>query len=283
MTKGSETSETQGQPFGVELKRYFSGEAYPDYWIHKVRERHGVHWDALHAFLDSLELSEGDLLLELGAGEGMVASEVRKRGAGYVGIDISRMMLTHSKEQIRSSEPDGGKLNLVQSDAESLPFKNGSFSRVGSFASFFFFPNQRRALHELSRVCGSGGLVVLEHRNGLSPLIMKYRFRFWLHFLTAIATDWLRSIGIPPATALASILRRGARVLYGFEAPVQPYAAVSLLWLVLALMTLGFRITKCYGYEINYDRQPNLASGVRAFLSPGIIVVARKKLPADRE
>jgi ubiquinone/menaquinone biosynthesis C-methylase UbiE len=46
-------------------------------------------------------------------------------------------------------------VEVVQAEAESLPFADGEFTAVSSLVAFFFFPDAVRALRELHRVLDS--------------------------------------------------------------------------------------------------------------------------------
>ena len=75
---------------------------------------------------------------------------------GHVtGLDINPAML----EVARAVRPD---LEWVLGDAEDLPFEAGSFDAALCQSALFFFPEPSRAVREMARVVGVGGLVAIQ-------------------------------------------------------------------------------------------------------------------------
>ena len=56
---------------------------------------------------------------------------------------------------------EGLEVNLLEADAESIPFPDGQFDAVLSVFGAMFAPNQQRAASELARVCRPGGKIGL--------------------------------------------------------------------------------------------------------------------------
>ncbi len=109
-----------------------------------------------------LEAGESDkekLILEVGVGTG---KNMPYYGTGeYIGIDISRKMLEKAKNRM---ERLGRKIDLIQCDAEILPFKNEVFDAIISTYVFCSVENPMRGLKELFRVLKPEGRVFfLEH------------------------------------------------------------------------------------------------------------------------
>jgi len=105
------------------------------------------------------ERGEEKLILEVGVGTG---KNMPYYGTGeYIGIDISRKMLEKSKKR---TERIGRRIDLVQCDAELLPFRDGVFDAIISTYVFCSVENPVRGLKELYRVLRPDGRVFfLEH------------------------------------------------------------------------------------------------------------------------
>lgn len=87
------------------------------------------------------------------------------RGAQGVASELSCEML-----KIASGKPKAAALNLVQNDAELLPFKDASFEAAFATLVFCSVASPQKAFAELRRVVKPGGtIVLLEHvrPNGL--------------------------------------------------------------------------------------------------------------------
>ena len=108
-------------------------------------------------------------ILELGAGTGLnfVFYPATARG---VAIEPSCEML---RIAVKKRKPDG--IRLVQSRAESLPFRDSSFDAAFATLVFCSIDSQPQAFAELRRVVRKGGQVVLlEHvrpANMLGPVV----------------------------------------------------------------------------------------------------------------
>ena len=103
-------------------------------------------------------LPEGARILELGAGTGLNFVFYPTHSVG-VATEPSSGMLRIASEKNR---PD--KVRLVQSCAEQLPFKNGSFDAAFATLVFCSVAHPDEAFNELRRVVKPGGTVLLlEH------------------------------------------------------------------------------------------------------------------------
>jgi SAM-dependent methyltransferase len=99
---------------------------------------------ALAAFVRRYRL-EGKRCLEIGAGRGVLQGMV----GGYVGIDLAR------------AAAKGFEKPFVQGTAEALPFRDGSFDAVWTYAVLEHVSRPERALAEMRRVLKPGGALLL--------------------------------------------------------------------------------------------------------------------------
>jgi ubiquinone/menaquinone biosynthesis C-methylase UbiE len=104
--------------------------------------------------------------LEVGVGSGLNLPYYSGEVTRAVGVDLSTEMLTLARRRAREA---GLAIELVQADAEELPFPDASFDSAAVSLALCTIPNPERALRELARVCRSDGrIVMLEHV--LSPV-----------------------------------------------------------------------------------------------------------------
>ncbi|MDI3297952.1 MAG: methyltransferase domain-containing protein [Bacillota bacterium] len=115
--------------------------------------------------LPALELAPGLDVLEVGVGTGFLTPSLARAvepGGHLVGLDVQ----PDHFERIRWRLEEAGLRNveLVQGDAQRLPFPDASFDRVVMVTVLGEVPDRRRALAEAGRVLRPGGrLCVTEH------------------------------------------------------------------------------------------------------------------------
>jgi ubiquinone/menaquinone biosynthesis C-methylase UbiE len=81
-------------------------------------------------------------------------------GGTIYAVDITPAMLAQARAKIAAAGMCE-RVVLSESDAGSLRWPDGSFDLVTSLESLEFFPRPRRALAEMARVLGSGGMLVV--------------------------------------------------------------------------------------------------------------------------
>ncbi|MGH9812170.1 MAG: ubiquinone/menaquinone biosynthesis methyltransferase [Candidatus Acidiferrales bacterium] len=97
----------------------------------------------------------GSRALDLCCGTADLALELARVGEGrVVGSDFVHGMLTRAQEKVGRA---GASLALVEADALSLPFADGSFEVVTAAFGFRNLANYQRGLEEILRVLKRGG------------------------------------------------------------------------------------------------------------------------------
>ena len=77
--------------------------------------------------LDELDISEGEVILDIATGTGDMALLAHKRkGCSVVGVDISRNMIEVAVDKWDSRYGDNG-YDAIEGDALHLPFMDGTF------------------------------------------------------------------------------------------------------------------------------------------------------------
>lgn len=106
------------------------------------------------ALVDRAAPRPGDIVLDVGAGDGVVSACVRDAGAEVVAVDISPVQLQRARARLTA-------LPAAVCDAEHLPFADASFDIVLSNFGAVLAPDCERVASEMFRVCRPGGLVAL--------------------------------------------------------------------------------------------------------------------------
>ena len=113
------------------------------------------HLDITMKTLRLMELRPGERVLDLGCGSGwatrLLARLVSDGPEGFgqvVGLDIADEMV----RQARAASRDFENILYVQGSAAKIPWEENFFDKVLSVESFYYYPDQDRALMELFRV-----------------------------------------------------------------------------------------------------------------------------------
>jgi len=107
-----------------------------------------------------MDLRPGERVLDLGCGSGwasrLLARLVADSPSGLgqvVGVDISDEMIRHA----RAGSKDFDNVMFVVGSAAQIPWEENFFDKVLSVESFYYYPDQDRALSELFRVMAPKG------------------------------------------------------------------------------------------------------------------------------
>jgi ubiquinone/menaquinone biosynthesis C-methylase UbiE len=133
------------------LNRRFGGDA-------AAAEASLRHLSPIRArVLDRAEIGEGDVLLDVGAGDGLIAFGALDRGAGRVILsDISQDLLDVARG-LAGRDP---RCEFVQAGAEDLaPIADESVDIVTTRSVIIYVEDKRRAFAEFFRVLRPGGRV----------------------------------------------------------------------------------------------------------------------------
>ena len=121
-------------------------------------ERH--HLDITEKTMRRMSLRPGERILDLGCGSGwatrLLARMVGEGPQGFgqvVGVDISDEMV----RQARAASKEFDNVMFVVGSAARIPREENFFDKVLSVESFYYYPDQERALAELFRVMAPHG------------------------------------------------------------------------------------------------------------------------------
>jgi SAM-dependent methyltransferase len=137
------------------LRRRFGGEAQTPVWaarLENVRDR----------VLDGARLESGEALLDVGAGDGLIAFGALERGAREVVFaDISDDLLAHARE-LAAKLGVADRCRFVHAAADDLaPIETGSVDVVTTRSVLIYVARKAEAFAEFHRVLRPGGRVSL--------------------------------------------------------------------------------------------------------------------------
>ena len=124
--------------------------------------------DALeeHLPLDRIGPARGLRILDVGCGDGVLATRLARSGARVTGIDDSAEMLAAARRRAKAASLG---IDLVEGDAGDLPFPAGHFDCVVSVATLCFVDDPRPTIREMVRVLKPGGTLILGELGRWNP------------------------------------------------------------------------------------------------------------------
>jgi ubiquinone/menaquinone biosynthesis C-methylase UbiE len=124
-----------------------------------------------------LDALAGKRLLDVGCGSGLATQVLARAGADVTAVDLTNWAVETTKLRLAAFGLEG---EVLQADAEELPFEDESFDVVFSWGVIMMSTDMARALRELIRVLRPGGqlILMLYNRHSLFYPIYKLMARF---------------------------------------------------------------------------------------------------------
>lgn len=158
-----EGNEEMQDPFDVEAVARFENETWSRCAKGYMEGFGALVAESIPSLLDEARVSEGDRVLDVGTGPGLVASMARERGADPVGLDFSEAMLAEA----RRLHPE---IEFRKGSAEALPFGDEEFDAVVGNFVLHHSGDPSSVLKEAFRVLRADGRVGLTVWADLSKL-----------------------------------------------------------------------------------------------------------------
>nr|WP_121269182.1 class I SAM-dependent methyltransferase [Pedobacter schmidteae] len=131
----------------------------------------------------ALELVEGDVVLEVGPGNGTHVKHLMGLAPGlrYYGVDISDLMVTEATK-INEADVKSGSASFELTPANRLNFKTDFFDKIFTVNTLYFWEDPKAYAEEIRRVLKPGGIFCLaiatkEFMEGLP--FTKYKFKLY--------------------------------------------------------------------------------------------------------
>ena len=179
---------------------------------------------------DTADLHAGWKVLDVATGSGNAAIAAARHGCTAVGVDYVPALLERGR---RHAAAEGLPVELLDGDAESLPFPDASFDAVTSVFGSMFAPDHAQAAAELLRVCRPGGVIALAS---------------WTP--EGFIGELFRTVGkhVPPPAGVQSPM------LWGTEAHLRELFGDSIASLEVTERTFTFRSTSAEEF-VSFFRQ----------------------------
>ena len=139
-----------------------------DTWHQRIFDSEPEHEDAdspwYQLVREKIGSVQGLRVLEVACGRGGFVRELARAGAQVTGCDFSMSALAVAQARIGRLNR-GARADLIQGDAQSLPFGSESFDLIVSCETIEHVPNVRSALREMWRVARRGAKLFLTTPN----------------------------------------------------------------------------------------------------------------------
>ncbi|NGP75506.1 class I SAM-dependent methyltransferase [Balneolaceae bacterium YR4-1] len=139
---------------------HYSEEAF-----NRKAKRYEHRWEAYlnhthEIFLKHIEIEEGETLLDVSSGTGLLALELTELDAPFEKLvlnDPSKTMLEFAQKRLA----DHPKITFSNQTAEKLEFDDRHFDRIFCLNAFHFYSNQKHALEHFHSLLKPGGRVYI--------------------------------------------------------------------------------------------------------------------------
>lgn len=154
-------------------------EGLPDAYADWRRSTLGPITDALEErlLIDRIGPVRGLRILDVGCGDGVLATRLAQVGARVTGLDASANMIAAARRRAKAA---GVEIDLVEGDAGGLPFPAGYFDCVVSVATLCFVDDPRPTVRGMVRVLKPGGRLILGELGRWSLWAAQRRVKGWL-------------------------------------------------------------------------------------------------------
>ena len=134
-----------------------------------VKSMNKSHYSLTSWGLEKINIAAEDLILDIGCGGGRTVArlaEIATRGKVY-GIDHSQDCVSWSV-QFNQKAVDEGRVSIIHSGVEKMPFDNHYFDLVVAVETIYFWPDILACFEEVRRVLNSNGRFLIINEMYLS-------------------------------------------------------------------------------------------------------------------
>jgi SAM-dependent methyltransferase len=137
----------------------------------------------VNAAVELLDPQPSDTVLDIGFGGGLSLLTLAAKAprAKIVGVDYSHEMVDAAARLVREKKLDA-RVSVKWGDVAKLPFRAGTFHKVLTVNSLYYWPHLVASLREVARVMKPGGRLAAGFRSAtsLGPLTRDWE-GFWLY------------------------------------------------------------------------------------------------------
>jgi demethylmenaquinone methyltransferase / 2-methoxy-6-polyprenyl-1,4-benzoquinol methylase len=205
------------------------------------------------AMVAQVRASEGDRVLDVATGTGMVAAElVRSYGCAVVGVDQSAEMLGGAQARVAADPVLSSRVSLVQGEAETLPFDDEEFDHLTFTYLLRYVEDPGATMRELARVVKPGGRIASLEFAVPGRTVWRWAWSFYTHvglptLGRLVSREWAHT-GRFLAESIPSFYKR------------YPIARVAELWREAGIEDVEVRAMSLGGGVVMWGRKAGDAS-----------------------
>lgn len=130
--------------------------------------------------ITTVDPAPGDNILEIGMGNGFFVNEILSadQSIRYTGCDFSEIMVEEAS-RLNEAFVKTGRAKFIHGEADNLPFISGTFNKVFTVNTLYFWENSSKIFAEIRRVLEPQGQLVIgiRPRSNMAQLpFVKYGF-----------------------------------------------------------------------------------------------------------
>lgn len=123
--------------------------------------------------LKHLDISQEDIVLDIGCGGGINVNTMAQKAKKVYGIDYSIESVNLSRE-VNDDLIKRGIVEIHNGNVKDLPYDDNAFDIVTAFETVYFWPDIEKCFGEVKRVLKPGGIFLIGmESNGSDNLMMK--------------------------------------------------------------------------------------------------------------
>jgi ubiquinone/menaquinone biosynthesis C-methylase UbiE len=131
---------------------------------------HQVFADEFRNIVSKLGVQSGQVVADIGCGDGFFTRLLAESGAHVVGVDNSDAFLRHAS----AAAGDTPNIEFVKGDVRGLPHENASVDVVWSAHSMHSYPDIQQCLREFRRVLRPGGLLAILESDNVHSVMLSW-------------------------------------------------------------------------------------------------------------
>jgi demethylmenaquinone methyltransferase/2-methoxy-6-polyprenyl-1,4-benzoquinol methylase len=221
------------------------------------------------AMVGEVGASEGDRVLDVATGTGMVAQElVRRYGCTVVGVDQSAEMLGGAKARIAADPVLSARVSLVEGEAERLPFGDEEFDHLTFTYLLRYVVDPGATMRELARVVKPGGRVASLEFAVPGHMVWRWAWSFYTHVGLPIlgrlvSREWAHT-GRFLAESIPSFYER-----YPIERVAELWEEAGIEDVEVRSVSLGGGVVMWGRKAVDASREPSLVGATTEIVGPG--------------
>ena len=138
--------------------------------IQTIKNMNENHKDISKFAFECVNVSENDMILDIGCGGGVNIEKFLKLTKNNVdGLDYSEISVAESIKRNKKAVEDK-RCQLIQADVSNMPIEDETYDLVSAFETIYFWPDIKNTFKEVSRIIKENGqFMIAQGTDGNHP------------------------------------------------------------------------------------------------------------------